>query len=204
LNAHRPTDVLLWRLRSVIPTDPTLPARFRAWLADLPTPAALQRIAHSPAEGLTYLYARLPQRTLLDSDALAPLTQALAALHPGPCEVKASRLELVLDVPGHSHGAPAASHYVVETDADDGWMPEIARWYDVEHMPGLARVPGCVHAWRMTNHDGGPASLACYDLTSPGVKETPPWLAVRGTAWSDRARPHFTNTRRTMFEGVLA
>jgi hypothetical protein len=29
---------------------------------------------------------------------------------------------------------------------------------------------------------------------------SPPWLAVRGTAWSDICRPHFTNTSRTLFE----
>jgi hypothetical protein len=204
LSAPRPTDVLLWRLRSDTPTDPALSARIRVLLAEWPRPATLQRIAHNRAQGLTYLYARLPERVLLDVSALVPLTQGLAALHPGPCEVEGARLELVLDMPGHSRGAPATSHYVVETDADDGWMPEIARWYDTEHMPGLARVPGCVHARRMTNHDSGPQSFACYDLIRPGVKESPPWLAVRGTAWSDRTRPHFTNTRRTMFEGVLA
>ena len=41
--------------------------------------------------------------------------------------------------------------------------------------------------------------LACYDLIAPDVLGSPPWLAVRHTAWSDIVRPHFTNVRRTMF-----
>jgi hypothetical protein len=69
-------------------------------------------------------------------------------------------------------------------------------------MPGLAGVPGCVHAMRMLNHDAGPLSLACYDLVSEDTLGSPPWMAVRQTAWSDIARPHFMNTKRTMFAVV--
>jgi len=29
-----------------------------------------------------------------------------------------------------------------------------------------------------------------------------PWLAVRGTPWSSRVRPHFIHTRRTMYRRV--
>jgi hypothetical protein len=35
---------------------------------------------------------------------------------------------------------------------------------------------------------------------NPAVLTSAPWLAVRGTAWSDICRPHFTNTLRTLFE----
>lgn len=204
MSTARPTDFVLWRLRSAAPPQPSLPARWRAVLARLAPPLTLQRIAHHPALGLTYLYARLPAQTPQEATAFEPLSQTLAALHPHTCDIALSRLELVLDVPGRSRGAHATSHYVVETDADEGWMPEIARWYDTEHMPGLASVPGCIQARRLINHDAGPQSFACYDLTEPGVKESPPWLAVRGTPWSDRTRPHFANTRRTLFEGLLA
>ncbi len=69
-------------------------------------------------------------------------------------------------------------------------------------MPGLAAVEGNVHARRYLNHDAGPLSLACYDLLSPDVLGCPAWLKVRGTAWSDITRPHFTNTLRTMFRTV--
>ena len=89
---------------------------------------------------------------------------------------------------------------MVETDVENGWLDEVSRWYDMEHMPGLSRVSGCVNAKRYINQDTGPYSLACYDLLAPEVLGCPEWLAVRGTAWSDVARPHFVNTRRNMFK----
>jgi hypothetical protein len=62
-------------------------------------------------------------------------------------------------------------------------------------------LPRCraARATRFLNRGGGPLSLACHDLVREDVLGSPPWLAVRATAWSDIARPHFTNTRHTMF-----
>jgi hypothetical protein len=112
------------------------------------------------------------------------------------------RLESVFTATGASAGASAGFRYIVETDAADGWEEEIFRWYDTEHMPGLAAVPGCVRAQRFVNRDGGPRSHACYDLTDPNILQTAAWLAVRRTAWSDRVRPQFRNTSRTMFRSL--
>jgi len=47
-----------------------------------------------------------------------------------------------------------------------------------------------------------PSPLACYDLVSEDTLGSLPWMAVRQTAWSDIARPHFMNTKRTMFAVV--
>jgi hypothetical protein len=52
-----------------------------------------------------------------------------------------------------------------------------------------------LRATRSVNRGGGPLSLACHDLVRKDVLGSPPWLAVRATAWSDIARPHFTNAR---------
>ena len=112
------------------------------------------------------------------------------------------RLERVVKVGGASAGESPAFRYVVEMDPAEGWEEELSRWYDTEHMPGLAAVPGCVRAQRFLNRDGGPYSLACYDLTDPGARESPAWLAVRHTAWSDRVRQQFRNTRRTLFRSL--
>ncbi len=114
--------------------------------------------------------------------------------------VKASRLQKVFDRKGASDGDAPVFHYAVETDPENGWEHEIFQWYDVEHMPGLAAVEGCVQALRFINLDHGPRSLACYDLLTKETLGSPPWLAIRGTDWSSRARPHFTNTKRTMFQ----
>ncbi len=112
------------------------------------------------------------------------------------------RLERGFGTPGASAGETPAFHYVVEMDPAAGWEDELFRWYDAEHMPGLAAVPGCVRAQRYVNRDGGPQALACYDLIDPSVLESPAWLAVRRTTWSGRVPPQFRNTRRTMFRSL--
>ena len=172
---------------------------------------ALYRAAWSNASQTACVYARLHARAHVPASALPALTDAWAMSCPSATGITVSRLEQVLDKPGVSHAAAPAFHYAVETDPEDGWRDEIFRWYDSEHMPGLAGVPGCIHARRLLNHDHGlrhgldhgPLSYACYDLESTETLGSPPWLAVRGTAWSDITRPHFTNTRRTMMH-VLA
>ena len=117
-------------------------------------------------------------------------------------DLSLSRLSEVMNLEGAKDQGVTQFHYVVETDVENGWLEEVSRWYDIEHMPGLSQVPGCVNAKRYINLDSGPYSLACYDLLAPEVLGCPEWLAVRGTAWSDVARPHFINTRRNMFKVV--
>jgi len=174
-------------------------AHFGDWLGAIPSLAAARlRCFAATGSSALYLYLELPAPSLMDAGDLAIVEDIFGVSFPEATGVSASRLSRVFDLPGASTGAPRF-HYVVETDPETGWAEEIARWYDTEHMPGLAGVPGCVRASRFLNHDQGPASLACYDLLSQETLGSEPWLAVRNTAWSDRARPHFTNTRRTMF-----
>lgn len=161
----------------------------------------LQRAAWSHQHQLAYVYAR-PSPKTAPHDARWPQTeaQAFALQCPVASQVEVSRLWSVFAATGHSADHPPAFHYVVETDPEPGWNDELHRWYNTEHMPGLAAVPGCIQARRLHNRDHGPLSLACYDLTHARVLESAEWLAVRGTEWSSRVRPHFTNTRRTMME----
>lgn len=180
---------------------PGLDAACRASLLSAeaaPLVAGLRRTAWSVQAGIGYAYVEPAGDT--GAPALSALADMLRRHIGGAHEVRASRLEQVFDTPGASAGQCADFHYAVEMDPDAGWMPEIARWYDTEHMPGLAAVPGCIRASRFLNHGHGPLSLACYDLVTEDTLGSPPWLAVRGTPWSDITRPHFTNTRRTMFQ----
>lgn len=160
--------------------------------------AAWMRFARHSQQDLLYGYLGLAHRHHLSDQAWLEWVQRLVP-HGFP-GLELHRLEVALDLPGASDSLSPRFHYVVETDADEGWQEEIERWYDTEHLKGLASVPGCVRAQRWTNHDGGPRSLACYDLLTEDVLGSPPWMAIRGTPWSSRARPHFRNTRRTMFQ----
>jgi len=148
------------------------------------------------SSGDVYVYFELPDEASAAAalDAALDCSRALAIAAPS-----VDRLRCFFDIPGTSAGAAPAFHYVVETDAADGWQAEMFLWYETEHLPGLAAVPGCVRARRFLNLDRGPYSLACYDLVAPTVTASSQWLAVRGTPWSARVRSQFRNTRRTMF-----
>jgi hypothetical protein len=104
-----------------------------------------------------------------------------------------------MEIDGASVHLPATHHYVVETDVQPQAEAELNAWYDREHLPGLAAVPGTVRAARYRNIDGGPRYHACYELATHDTFGSAPWLAVRATDWSSRVRPAFVNTRRTLF-----
>lgn len=122
-------------------------------------------------------------------DPLARVPRAARRLH----------LRGLLDISGAAAGAAAAFHYIVETDVLPEHEADFNAWYDEEHLPGLAAVPGTVRAARYLHREGSPRYFACYDLATLDGFNSPPWLAVRGTAWSSRVRPAFRNTRRTLF-----
>jgi hypothetical protein len=168
----------------------------------LPSVAQPSHAAFNRAQGIFYAYLHLDARNDVAVTDLADMALELGKQGPQVRDLRISRLERMLEVAGASAGEPPVFHYVVEMDPDSGWMPELSDWYDTEHMPGLAKVRGCIRARRFLNHDHGPLSLACYDLVTEETLGSPPWLAVRGTAWSSRMRPHFTNTLRTMFEVI--
>jgi hypothetical protein len=210
-----PTDWLV--LRCTLPTADGLVAAALAWCQA--SALTLHRLAWNAELGAVVLYAHLPERRQVAPRDTAPLAAAWQSSHPHAQHTRISRLQTALDAPGVPINEKPAYHYIVETDPEEGWADEIFRWYDTEHMPGLAAVPGCVQAWRLLNHDAvvvdaknegkntpfiaDPYSFSCYDLVSTEALISAPWLAVRHTAWSDIARPHFTHTRRTVFEVLV-
>jgi len=110
-----------------------------------------------------------------------------------------TRLSCLRDLRGASAGQQAEFHYVVETDVLTEHEQDFNAWYDLEHLQGLANVPGTVRARRFAREFGAPRYLACYDLTTPEALMHPAWLAVRHTDWSSRVRRTFRNPARTMF-----
>lgn len=162
------------------------------------TPLLVQAVLSTTQEAFC-AYLHLDAQVAHEKSAVMLLQSALQAKWPQLTNLQVSRLEKVFSIGGASAGSRAVFHYIVEMDPEAGWMPELSSWYDTEHMPGLATVPGCVRAARYLNHDHGPLSLACYDLMTEETLGSVPWLAVRGTEWSSRMRPRFTNTRRSMF-----
>lgn len=193
------TDALL--VQATLPAHASfnLPAMLQQLQAEAPRGVNRFQVAVSKAADTFYAYLHHEKRTPTNQASVNGLAASLQAVWPQLQDVRVSRLEQVFSTVGASPDAPPVFHYIVEMDPEEGWMPELSDWYDTEHMPGLATVPGCIRASRFLNHDHGPLSLACYDLVTEETLGSAPWLAVRGTEWSSRMRPRFTNTRRTMF-----
>jgi len=194
------TDMLLVRCKLAQPTG--LRAMAQALCGDSSLGphlrVTLDVAAWSPETQSACIYARPVTPSPLSADTIAA-TAALWQKHcPDATDIDVSRLQAVQEIAGASAGQTATRHYFVETDVDSGWDDEMDRWYGQEHLPGLASVPGTVLARRFINHDSGPRSHGCYALVTEEALNSPPWLAVRGTEWSSRVRPHFVNTRREM------
>ena len=74
-------------------------------------------------------------------------------------------------------------------------------WYDEEHLPALARVPGTLAArrYRSTEANGGSHRyVAIYHLESPAVTQSAAWKAAIDTPWSAKVRPHFRDRIRIL------
>lgn len=115
------------------------------------------------------------------------------------------RFVCVQSVLGPAVGVAAPWRYVVETDVDPDRENDFNAWYQDEHLPGLAAVPGVVRATRYVLEVGsGPRYRASYDLALRESFNSPPWLVVRGSPWSSRVRPAFRSTTRTMYHRLSA
>jgi hypothetical protein len=70
-------------------------------------------------------------------------------------------------------------------------------WYDDEHVPALARVPGVLCARRFRTSASGTKYIALYHLASPGVVETPEWKDASGsTPMPQHVRDQISNRLR--------
>ncbi|MFV0298337.1 MAG: hypothetical protein ACK5JT_19720, partial [Hyphomicrobiaceae bacterium] len=75
---------------------------------------------------------------------------------------------------------------------------EFNAWYDEEHLPALAGVPGTLAARRYVSEeaDGSHKYVAIYHLTSPAVCSSAAWKKAAETDWSARVVPNFRDRIR--------
>ena len=72
-------------------------------------------------------------------------------------------------------------------------------WYDEEHLPALAAVPGTLAARRYRSGEDAEGThryAAIYHLTSPDVTRSEAWKAAVETPWTARVRPQFRDQVR--------
>lgn len=91
------------------------------------------------------------------------------------------------------------------TDIDPAMEPEFHRWYEEEHIAERMAVPGFLTARRFRAIEGGPKFMALYDLESPEVLASEPYLSLVGvnkSAWTRRMETMFRNGRRNVYVSI--
>jgi hypothetical protein len=76
-----------------------------------------------------------------------------------------------------------------------GLEAEFNEWYDKEHIPALAAVPGVLCARRFRG-SGNRKYVALYHLATPEVQESAEWRQARQSDWTSRLQPHFRDHLR--------
>jgi hypothetical protein len=72
---------------------------------------------------------------------------------------------------------------------------EFNEWYDKEHIPALAAVPGVLTARRFRG-TGNRKYVALYHLDTPDVVESGAWKTARQSDWTSRLQPQFRDHLR--------
>jgi len=80
---------------------------------------------------------------------------------------------------------------------------EFNDWYDTEHVPALAAVPGVLCARRFRATSANRRYVALYHLASPEVQATPAWKSAADTEWTRKLRPHFRDHLRLVCKKYL-
>ena len=86
--------------------------------------------------------------------------------------------------------------FMVYVDIDAQHAPEFNEWYNTEHIPMLAAVPGVLCARRFRATSANRRYVALYHLVSPDVQATSAWKSAADTEWTRKLRPHFRDHLR--------
>ena len=71
---------------------------------------------------------------------------------------------------------------------------EFTNWYNTEHLPQLAAVPGVLSARRyqaVSDTVSERRYVALYHLRNADVSRSEAWAKAANTPWTERMRPHF-------------
>src|SRR3984885_15479858 len=91
--------------------------------------------------------------------------------------------------------------FMVYVDIDARDVQEFNEWYNKEHLPELLSVPGILSAARYEAVKGGPQYLACYELESVAVMQTPAFTNRPRTPWGQKVSPSVIGKNLTRIVG---
>src|SRR5262245_33215275 len=91
--------------------------------------------------------------------------------------------------------------FMVYVDIDAQHAQEFNDWYNKEHLPELLSVPGILSAARYEAIKGAPQYLACYELESVAVMQTPAFTSRPRTPWGQKVSPSVIGKNLTRIVG---
>ena len=93
----------------------------------------------------------------------------------------------------------------VQLEPPPALLEEFHAWYDTEHVPERARIPGFLTTVRLVCPDAWPAYAGFYDLEHAGILGEHPYRSISGenaSAWSRRLLPKMVGYDRLLLEQV--
>jgi antibiotic biosynthesis monooxygenase (ABM) superfamily enzyme len=76
-------------------------------------------------------------------------------------------------------------------------------WYNEDHVPALAAVPGVYCARRYVAVEGDPKYLAIYEMREGGIPKTPEWNRARDFGRTAQIRPHLKDLQTVVARRIL-
>ena len=115
----------------------------------------------------------------------------------GRCE-RLLRFEGSQTLPGDAAAPSAARALLLNAmNAAPEHEADFNRWYDEEHIPALAAVPGVLCARRFRAASTTLQKyVALYHMESPEVCSTQAWTRAVDTPWTQKIRPHMRDRLR--------
>ena len=106
------------------------------------------------------------------------------------------RFEGTQIVPGDVTGPAEANGLLAASmNVDPAAEAEFNEWYNKEHLPQLAAVPGVLTArrYQAAGPDVEKKYMALYHMTSPAVSRSDAWAKAANTPWTEKMRPLFSD-----------
>lgn len=87
--------------------------------------------------------------------------------------------------------AGAAALLLISMNVAPEHENEFNEWYNVEHLPALAGVPGVLAARRYRGTGAVQRYAAIYHFANPDVPNSAAWKTAANTPWTEKMRPNF-------------
>jgi hypothetical protein len=92
--------------------------------------------------------------------------------------------------------------FMAQMNIDPASEGEFHDWYNHEHAPRLAGVPGCLRVRRFVAEQGAPRFAAIYELASLAVLESEAWVEAREYGRTQAMRQRMSDVVRNAYQCI--